>query len=427
MLFDLKDLIRKYNLKLNGVIQVGAHFFEEWQCWIDLGLHHKIMFEADKSNFDEGLRINGRNDCVWLECLALGNENRMIEINVEQRNNGQSNTILEPAQCLTDYPDIVYTGKKTVEMIRLDDYTKRTGNNITPMNFLVIDVEGYELEVLKGAVETLKHIDYILTEVSCEERYKGQALISYDKEVYPNSPDLDEWLGQYGFKRVETTMAGVNWGDALYIKEKTITPIALPQVFKPKKATKKHKIDKIFFINRDSRKDRLDNITKRIAEVGLKASRFKAIEGQEEDPAKAAMIGCFNSHKSIWEKIKESKWDNVLILEDDALFASNFNAVLDCALSELPEDYDLLYLGASPDNGQWRHNDNTFEVVRPADHQWCTHAYMVNKKVVEKLLDKASVMYAAIDQVLVDLQPYIQTYATDPYIVTQDDTKSDLR
>jgi glycosyl transferase family 25 len=427
MLFDLKDLIRKYNLKLNGIVQVGSHFFEEWSLWQELGIHHKIMFEADPENFKEGLRVNGRNDCVWLECLALGNENRMIEINVEQRNNGQSNTILEPAQCLTDYPDIVYTGKKTVEMIRLDDYTSRTGNNISPMNFLVIDVEGYELEVLKGATKTLSHIDYILLEVSMEERYKGQAMVDFDKERYPNSPDLDEWLSQYGFTRVETTWAGINWGDALYIKEKPVVTVQLPQIFKPKKAAKKHKIDKVFFINRESRKDRLENITKRIADVGLKASRFKAIEGQDEDPAKAAMIGCFNSHKAIWEKVKESKWDNVLILEDDAVFASNFNAVLDCALTELPEDYDLLYLGASPDNSQWRHNDNTFEVVRPADHQWCTHAYVVNKKVVDKLLKKASVMYAAIDQVLVDLQPYVQTYATDPYIVFQDDTKSDLR
>jgi hypothetical protein len=116
---------------------------------------------------------------------------------------------------LDQYPDIVYKGKKMVKMIRLDDYH----NNIMPMNFLAMDVEGYELEVLKGATKHLQHIDYILTEVSCEERYKGQPMVE----------DLDNFLVPYGFERVETNWGGINWGDALYIKRK---PIELPEMFR---------------------------------------------------------------------------------------------------------------------------------------------------------------------------------------------------
>ena len=42
-------------------------------------------------------------------------------------------------------------------------------------------------------------------------------------DVYKDCPmveDLDEYLGGYNFKRVETTWDGGTWGDALYIKTK---------------------------------------------------------------------------------------------------------------------------------------------------------------------------------------------------------------
>lgn len=431
MLLDLKELIRKHGLKINGIIQVGSHWFEEWTLWQELGLHHKVMFEADKDNFDEGLRINGRNDNVWLENLAIGNFNGEIEFNCETRNQGQSNTFLEPAQCLVDYPDIVYIGKKKAKMIKLDDYH----NNIQPMNLLVMDVEGYELEVLKGAIAHLEHIDYILTEVSCEERYKGQAMIDFDKSQYPANENLDEWLLQYGFKRVETNWAGISWGDALYIKEKQIERAIVPIQFKAKKRDEKLKINKTVFINRASRTDRAENMNTRLKDVGMKAIKIKAIESEplegvdeSESTLTQGMSGCFKSHVRIWRNILEDeKLKHVLILEDDAVFSDNFKEVLDKALSELPDDFDILYLGASDDNGPYRLKTDDFDVVCPSDHQWRTHAYIVNRKVLPKLLEKASKMYAAIDQVLVDVQPYIQCYSTMPYIVFQDDSKSDCQ
>lgn len=227
MIFDLKELVKKYNMKIEGIIHAGAHWFEEWALYREMGIFHKVFFEADPDNFKEGLRRNGVNDSVWLENLALGAENKKIMLNYETRNQGQSNTILDPALCLEQYPDIQYLGQKEVEMIRLDDYH----NDITPMNFLVMDVEGYELEVLKGATKHLSHIDYILTEVSIEERYKGQAMMH----------DLDKFLEPFGFERVEESMVGINWGDALYIKTKVaeLPPMFAEKSPKPSKHKKK--------------------------------------------------------------------------------------------------------------------------------------------------------------------------------------------
>ena len=80
---------------------------------------------------------------------------------------------------------------------------------MTLYNFLNIDVQGYELEVFKGAFESLKNIDYIISEVNRDEVY----------ENCPHIDELDKYLSQLNFKRVETDWAGNSWGDALYVKK----------------------------------------------------------------------------------------------------------------------------------------------------------------------------------------------------------------
>ena len=65
-----------------------------------------------------------------------------------------------------------------------------------------------EIGVFKGAFETLKNIDYIISEVNCDEVYEG----------CPHVNELDEYLHNFGFKRIKTDWAGVIWGDALYVK-----------------------------------------------------------------------------------------------------------------------------------------------------------------------------------------------------------------
>src|SRR5262249_47278212 len=76
-------------------------------------------------------------------------------------------------------------------------------------NFINIDVQGYELEVFKGGKETLKSIDYIYSEVNRDELYKNCTMVE----------SLDEFLKNFGFKRVETWLCDTTWGDALYIKQ----------------------------------------------------------------------------------------------------------------------------------------------------------------------------------------------------------------
>ena len=97
-------------------------------------------------------------------------------------------------------------------MTTLDKFFEKEEIKKENFNLINIDVQGYELEVFKGATETLRTIDYIFAEVNRAELYKDCASVV----------ELDEFLSNFGFERVETNWEGITWGDALYVKRPQI-------------------------------------------------------------------------------------------------------------------------------------------------------------------------------------------------------------
>ncbi len=205
MLFDLVRLYEEYDLKKSGVIHVGAHWGTEFESYNLLDLEHKIFFEPTPSSFAK-LSENLIDENVTLVNKAVGNQNQMIEMFVETKNKGQSNSILKPTRHLVDYPNITFDGTQMVEMVRLDDYL----DNGEKYNLLNMDVQGYELEVLKGATNQLGNIDAIISEVSFDHLYEGSVLIE----------ELDEFLSDYDFVRAKTQWWKKScWGDAFYVRK----------------------------------------------------------------------------------------------------------------------------------------------------------------------------------------------------------------
>ena len=204
MLISFKDLVKKYGMIITGIIHVGGHYGEELQDYIDEGIQDIVLFEPLDENFDilkekaEKLNANIKGFQV-----ALGSEKGTATMYVSD-NEKQSSSILKPKVHLTHHPHVNFPETEEVEVGRMDDYP--TGN----YNFLNMDVQGYELEVLKGATETLKKVNYVYCEVNRDEVYENNAYVE----------EIDEFLAQYGMERVETDWEGDIWGDALYIKTK---------------------------------------------------------------------------------------------------------------------------------------------------------------------------------------------------------------
>jgi len=202
MLLDLKHLKNKYDLNIKGVIHVGGHYGEENELYQSLEIKNKIFFEPASRNFKI---LKEKVTDALLVNKALGNENKKITLNVETFNGGQSNSILEPKLHLQHYPQIQFLEKEEIEMIRLDDFLE----NKQDYNFLNMDVQGYELEVLFGSKKTLSNIDYIISEINRDEVYKDCAKIW----------EITTFLNQFGFSLVEETWyENGPWGDGFFIK-----------------------------------------------------------------------------------------------------------------------------------------------------------------------------------------------------------------
>lgn len=205
MLINLKDLVSKYKMNITGVLHIGAHYGEEYKTYKELKINNLIFFEPLKKNFEVLQRVIP-DPTVKMEQIALGNDTKKILMWVESDNQGQSSSILTPKLHLKQYPWIRFNSTEYVNMIKLNDYPFKRED----FNFITIDVQGYELEVFKGATEVLEYIDYIYSEVNRDEVYKECARVE----------QLDEFLGGFGFERKETDWAGNSWGDALYQKIK---------------------------------------------------------------------------------------------------------------------------------------------------------------------------------------------------------------
>jgi FkbM family methyltransferase len=206
MILDFNALIKKYNLKINGVLHIGAHHGQEYTEYIKNNIENAIFFEPVLETFNI-LQSNIKDPRVVLVNKALGSESKKISMNIEKNNGGMSSSVLSPKLHLEMYPHIKFTEKQEVDMITLDPYMKEV-SDYKKFNFINIDVQGYELEVLKGSSETLLNIDYIMTEVNLQEMYENCVLIN----------QLDLFLKKFKFTRKEMWNNNA-WGDALYIKE----------------------------------------------------------------------------------------------------------------------------------------------------------------------------------------------------------------
>jgi FkbM family methyltransferase len=199
----LENLLSR-NPILRGIIQVGAHHGEEHPTWERLGIRHKAYFEPVKENFDV---LTSRISGPLMFNLALGNQIKHVVIYTETVNGGQSCSVLPPKEHLEVLPWIKFDGQQLVPMTRLDDVKLDNGTH----NFLYIDAQGYELEVLKGAKKTLETIDYIITEVNRAEVFEGCAQWG----------DIEDFLQPLGFDLVHEDWHGDLFGDALFIRRGT--------------------------------------------------------------------------------------------------------------------------------------------------------------------------------------------------------------
>ena len=204
MIFDIGRINMEY--PITGVMHVGAFAGEELRHYRGLGLDNTIMFEPQPDLYNLVKQKLILNEKIYN--VALGSQKGEAEMYVSTREggveqgSGASSSLMKPKKHLTEHPDVFFTAAINVKVDTLDSYYQ------PGYNFLNIDVQGYELEVLKGAVNILPSIDAMILEVNRDEVYEGCPMVE----------DLDRFLSDFGFERVGTHWQSQSWGDAIYAK-----------------------------------------------------------------------------------------------------------------------------------------------------------------------------------------------------------------
>jgi GR25 family glycosyltransferase involved in LPS biosynthesis len=152
--------------------------------------------------------------------------------------------------------------------------------------------------------------------------------------------------------------------------------------------------DKIYCINLPFRKDRWQNCLLQFEKYNISNNlqKFDGIIYNNPlfNKKQNAHLGCWFSHYTILKHAKAMNYDKILILEDDFVFnvePKKLNDKLTCCVNELPQNWDLFYLGAYFVKGyDYEAKINYSENLYKANTAFCTHSICYSKFGIQKII-----------------------------------------
>ena len=186
-----KLLVRKMELhNINLVFDIGANTGQSAIGLFEYGYKEKIVsFEPLEYEYKK-LTDNSKNYKNWIvaDRTAIGSVDDITYINVAGNSGSSSILPMLETHSIAE-PVSKYIGKQEVKIYKLDTIAVQYTNSNSVI-MLKIDTQGFESEVLDGAMEIMNKVKCITLELSLIELYKGQKLWK----------ELIERIEELGFK-----------------------------------------------------------------------------------------------------------------------------------------------------------------------------------------------------------------------------------
>jgi FkbM family methyltransferase len=194
----VKRILRKepdaYLREVSGVIHVGAHVGQERILYARYNLD-VVWIEPIPDIFvqlQNNLKDFPKQQAYQYLLTDQDNKEYLFHIS---NNNGASSSIFELDLHKEFWPEVFYRDSMTLMSTTLSSLVKREGLVVDKYDALVMDTQGSELLVLKGAVDLLSGFKYIKAEVPDFESYSGCCQVE----------ELDHFLQQHGFQEYKRT------------------------------------------------------------------------------------------------------------------------------------------------------------------------------------------------------------------------------
>jgi FkbM family methyltransferase len=197
----LRNLIARLNPV--AVLDVGANTGQYAQMLRRIGYGGVIISFEPLSSAHAKLKVEASADSNWIVAprVALGSAKGSIEINVAG-NSVSSSVLPMKAVHLAAAPESRYVATETVALERLDNLLPAVFTATGPV-ILKMDTQGYEEQVLAGAVGILSRVVAIQLEISLVPLYEGAPTVVH---ILSAMGDLGYHLFQVipGFRDVAT-------------------------------------------------------------------------------------------------------------------------------------------------------------------------------------------------------------------------------
>ena len=196
VLFKVKSHIPRYNphyflKEITGLIHVGAHYGQERKMYAKRNLN-VLWIEAAPDIFAklcENIEIYPSQTAA--NCLLTDRDDAEYIFHIAN-NYGESSSILELGDHKEIWPEVRFERDVTLKSITLDTLLVKLNRSITDYQALVMDTQGSELLVLKGAMSSLPFLRFVRVEAWDFEAYLG----------CPKVNDVVDYLNEYDFQLI---------------------------------------------------------------------------------------------------------------------------------------------------------------------------------------------------------------------------------
>jgi FkbM family methyltransferase len=165
-------------LARRGVVQVGAHKGEEVGVFREYGFKSVTLIEANPPRAEEMRRAFASDQEIRVIELAIGDTNGEASFYLHTSRSGSTEPAsLLPMAVFKEVVPTLYTASELrVRVVTLDSLVDEAIVSPDRCNLLVVDVQGGEGALFRGAQASVRRFDAIITEVNVVPLYEGGLL-----------------------------------------------------------------------------------------------------------------------------------------------------------------------------------------------------------------------------------------------------------
>jgi FkbM family methyltransferase len=165
-------------------------------------------------------RTTGLNNVCRYQ-VALGDRTADVSMHVSSGATDAASSVLPPKDLMPIIPHLAFQEQVTVSCTTLDEWAARHG--VSKVDFLWLDLQGYELSALRGGERLLRSVCSMYCEVNLIEMYAGVPLYH----------EVRSWLRERGFAVARVDFPNEAQGDVLFVRDPSLDAPALDEPKSP--------------------------------------------------------------------------------------------------------------------------------------------------------------------------------------------------